>query len=542
MLMPGQHETNGNTGSRARSGTPAVALVVLSLWSQYSLAGLPEPSEERGKTSVDVVHYSDFGAKGDGKTDDIEAIAKAHEFANRRGLPVRADDDATYYIGGQDRTIVIQTDTDFGKAKFIIDDTSVENIRASIFEVRSDLEPIKPEGVSSLKRNQRKIDVMLPCRCLVIATDSSVRRYIRFGGNQNSGHAQTDVFIVDEDGNVDTDNPIIWDFDHITDITAYPMDEKRLTITGGRFTTLANAAESKYTYYARGIAIRRSNVIVDGLEHRITGEGDHGAPYSGFISIGNCADVAVQNTVLTGHRTYRTIGSAGRPVSMGSYDIGVGRALNVSFVNCRQTNDINDRTYWGIMGSNYCKNLQYDRCTFSRFDAHKGVANATIRNSTLGHMGINAIGTGTLLVEGTTVYAQRFINLRSDYGSTWQGNFIIRNCTFKPPPDKLASACLIGGSNSGQHDFGYICHMPERITIDRLHIDDTNHPEGYRGPAIFANFNPRFTDRSYVEKFPYIKTSHVILRDVTTASGRPLRISDNPFMFKDVTVEFINDE
>jgi hypothetical protein len=135
---------------------------------------------------------------------------------------------------------------------------------------------------------------------------------------------------VDKDGNVDKDTPIIWDFDQITDITTLPIDETTLRITGGRFTTTANQAESKYTYYNRNIAIRRSNVVVDGLEHRVIGEGDHGAPYGGFINIGDCANVTVRNTVLTGHKTYSTIGSAGQPVSMGSYDIQVNRALNVS--------------------------------------------------------------------------------------------------------------------------------------------------------------------------------------------------------------------
>ena len=77
--------------------------------------------------------------------------------------------------------------------------------------------------------------------------------------------------------------------------------------------------------------------------------------------------------------------------------------------------------------------------------------------------------------------------------------------------------------------------------MDTLHIDDTQHPDNYPGPAIFANFNRRFTDDSYVEKYPYIKTKEVILKNVTTASGRPLRLSDNPFMFKDVTVRSTND-
>lgn len=495
------------------------------------------PKDIRKFKAYGLVRYSDFGAKGDGQTDDIDAIAATHAFANQQGLPVKADDGAVYYISGKDRTAIIRTDTDFGTAAFIIDDTNVENRNAHVFLVSSSLQPFKPEGITSLQRNQEKVDVSFPGTCLITVTDSNVKRYIRFGPNQNNGSSQTDIFIVDKNGNVDMDAPIIWDFDQITEITALPMDEKKLTLRGGRFTTIANQAESKYTYYSRGIAIRRSNVLVDGLEHRVTGEGDHGAPYGGFINISNCAYVTVQNTVLTGHKTYRTIGSAGVPVSMGTYDISANRALNVSFVNCRQTNDIDDRTYWGIMGSNYCKNLVYDNCTFSRFDAHMGVANATIRNSTLGHMGINAIGTGTFTVENSTIRGRTLVNLRSDYGSTWQGEFIIRDCVFVPAGGRPVSASLIGGSNSGQHDFGYICYMPERIFIENLHIDDSSHPENYQGPAIFANFNPKMKDDTYVEKFPYVVTKEVILRNVTTASGRDLRISDNLFMFKDVKVK-----
>ncbi|MGF1586923.1 MAG: hypothetical protein ACFCUM_16515 [Bacteroidales bacterium] len=481
-----------------------------------------------------VVSYRDFGARGDGKTDDIDAIAATHAFANQNGFCVKADEGSMYYISGKDRTAVIMTDTDFGTATFIIDDTDVENRNAHVFLVSSNLHPFKPEGLSSLKRNQEKIDVSLPGPCLITVNNSQIRRYIRFGPNQNDGAPQTDIFIVDKEGNIDMDAPVIWDFDQITDITALPIDETVLTITGGHFTTIANRAESRYTYYSRGFAIRRSNVLVDGLEHRVTGEGDHGAPYGGFLNIRDCAYVTVKNTILTGRKTYQTIGSAGVTVSMGSYDISLSRALNVSFVNCSQTNDINDRTYWGIMGSNYCKNLVLDNCTFSRFDAHMGVANATITNSVLGHQGINAIGSGTFTVENSTIYGRTLINLRSDYGSTWQGEFIIRNCVFIPAGGANSSASLIGGSYSGQHDFGYTCYTPEKITIENLHIDDSNHPDDYQGPAIFANFNPQMTDDSYVEKFPYVRPREVILRNVTTSSGKALRVSDNPFMFRKV--------
>jgi len=506
----------------------------IHLYEKEALFERVSPKDVQKFRANGLVRYSEFGAKGNGKTDDIDAIAAAHAFANQHGLFVKADEGATYYIGGKERTAFIQTDTDFGTATFIIDDTEVQNRNAPIFEVSTSLLPYKPEGIFSLKKKQKKLDLSSTATCLVTATDTLIKHYIRFGPNQDHGAPQTDIFIVDKNGNVDMNTPIIWDFNRITGITAVPLDEKTLKITGGRFTTLANKAESKYTYYARNIAIRRSNVVVDGMEHLITGEGDHGAPYSGFINISNCAYVVVKNSIFTGHKTYRTIGSAGEPVSMGTYDISVNRALNISFLNCSQTNDVNDNRYWGIMGSNYCKNLLFDSCVFSRFDAHKGVANATIRNSVLGHMGINAIGSGTLTIENTRIYGRSLVNLRSDYGSTWEGEFIIRNCIFVPEAGRPTSAALINGSYSGLHDFGYTCYMPERIIIENLKIDDSNHPADYQGPAIFANFNPQMNDNTYQERFPYIKTKEVILNNVITSSGKALRLSNNLFMFREV--------
>jgi hypothetical protein len=485
------------------------------------------------------VQYSDFGATGNGKIDDIDAIAATHAFANQYGLKVKTNKGATYYIGGKERTAIIQTDTDFGDANFIIDDTKVQNRNAAIFEVSTSQVPFKPEGITALRKYQQKVDISSAADCIITATDTSVKHYIRFGPNQDNGSAQKDIFIVDQNGNVDSNTPIIWDFNNISTITALPLDKKKLNITGGKFTTIANQAESKYTYYTRNISIKRSNVVVDGLLHHITGEGEQGAPYNGFISISNCAYVKVKNSILTGHKTFRTVGSAGVPVSMGSYDILVNASMNVSFINCSQTNDINDSRYWGIMGSNYSKNLLYDSCTFSRFDAHKGVANATIRNSVLGHMGINAIGSGTLMIENTRIYGRSLVNLRSDYGSTWEGTFIIRNCTFVPEAGKPTSPVLINGSYSGLHDFGYPCYMPERIIIENLTIDDSNHPAGYAGPAIFADFNPQTKNSSYVERFPYIKTKEVVMTNVKTSSGKPVRVSDNKLMFEGVEVRFV---
>jgi len=65
----------------------------------------------------------------------------------------------------------------------------------------------------------------------------------------------------------------------------------------------------------------------------------------------------------------------------------MSRAINISFINVSQTNDIGDPAYWGSRAEHYCKNLLFDTCTLSSFDAHMGVANATIRISTLRGIG-----------------------------------------------------------------------------------------------------------------------------------------------------------
>lgn len=506
--------------------------------------------DENGEFNIDVhqddlkrfkrqgfIRYGDMGAIGNGITDDMIFIVATHALANRYGLDVKANDGAQYFIGGKEMTATIETNTDFGNASFIIDDKKLENRLLSVFEVKSQLKPIAIDAIKSLRKGQEKIDISLREDCLVAVSDANVSRYIRYGLNQNKGRAQTDIFILDKKGNVDRSSPIIWDFDNITEINAIPIDQEKLTISGGRFVTLANQAPSKYTYYSRNISIKRSNVTVTNLKHFIEGEGEQGAPYRGFISISDCSNVLVKDCILTGHKTYRTIGAAGKPVSMGSYDISVTRSINVSFVNCRQTNDINDNRYWGLFASNYSKNISFDHCVFSRFDAHMGVYNATIRNSTLGYMGINAIGFGKFHLENSTVRGRSLINLRSDYGSTWEGTFTIRNCVFVPSQSKSTTVSLFSGSNSGLHDFGYTCYMPKNIVIDRLHIDDSNQNEDYKTIAIFSDFNPKMIDKRFQEQYPYVKTEKVILKNISISSEKQLVVSENPYMFREVIVK-----
>jgi len=479
--------------------------------------------------------YEQFGARGDGVTDDFPAIMATHATANKKGLPVKAAGGKTYYIGNTTGTAVIRTDVDFGTARFIIDDSRVglEDREDYIFRVESSLATFNIDGIGSLKRDQTNIGKPLPCRCLVEVVNDNHKVYIRLGANQNSGVSQQEFFIADADGNIEPSSALIWDYGEITRMTAHPIDDKLLTIKGGIFTTIANQAPSKYTYYGRGISVERSNVRIEGITHYIEGELDHGAPYDGFLALDTAADIVVSGCLFTAHKTYKTIGSAGVPVSMGTYDISAHGCVGVKWENCTQTTDINDTNYWGIFVSNFCKSLSLDHCVFSRFDAHQGVRNVTLTGCEFGHTGVNVVGYGTLRLENCTIHRKSLIALREDYGSSWEGELIVRNCKLIVP-ERAKNVSLLRGSNAGKHDFGYTCYLPERIDIENLVIDDSRvSDKGYQGPLIFGKFKCNVDEDV---PYPYIAKGVINIKNVEIVSGKPLGVSLEPEMSRDYTI------
>ena len=495
---------------------------------------------------VSTVYYKDFGAVGDGKTNDIAAIAAAHEFANSRGLPVKAEEGATYYISDVETTVTIKTDTDWTGADFIIDDRAVPyDLRGlSVFTVAAS----KPtysitDKLTTLDRDQTNIGLTFPEDSLIVLTDTSTKRYIRWGVNANAGSNQTDLIVVDKEGNIDMRAPLIWDYTAVTDARVIPMDEEILTLKGGTFTTITVESEPKPKYYNRGINIRRSNVVVDGLVHYVENEGVDGVSYGGILIVQDCANVTVKNCVFTPHRTHWYLLENGERFSQGTYDTTPTRAVNLTFENCTQTVDILDTAYWGVMGSNFCKNMVLKNCSFSRFDAHQGVANVTIIGCKLGHQGLNAIGMGTLLVEDTTLYSNQLINLRSDYGSTWEGEAIIRNCTWIPNKGQTLTGrySVFYGQCTPFHDFGYPCYMPEKITIEGLHIEDGNAADSYPGIYLFDTFNKEYVNDAFAEKvakegYPYQVTKEITISGFSSVSGKDWNLTSNPYMFREMTV------
>jgi len=512
---------------RLARGSACASLLILLLGAAAGVAPVFAATKAARNVPTDrPVSYEAFGAVGDGVADDLPAIVEAHAFANTHGLPVKTRPAATYHLGRRALTAIIATDTDWSTSRFVIDDTDVENHRASLFAVRSLLAPVTL-SIKQLTRDQQRLDLQPPRDCWVRVENNRKRLYIRRGLNQNNGAPQRDCFILRRDGTIE--GAIDWDYDTVTRVEARPIDERALVVKGGVFTTTANRMkqEKGYNYWSRNISITRSNTTVVGLTHHIVGETDTGHPYSGFLSVNGCANVTLRDCFVTGHKTYSTIGAAAKPVSMGTYDLSANEVVNFTMIGCRMDN-ICDPTRWGVIGTNFCKNILLENCTLSRMDTHQGVSGTyTIRGCTLGHAGLNAIGRGTLTIENSTLNGRSLLSFRGDYGSTWEGTVVIRNSRWTPGCGAAIQPHVIAGSNDGQHDFGYPCFMPAKIIIDGLVIDDRHHPKDYKGPYLFTD--PDGAKTSAAERpFPYRQTEEVTIRNVTTTSGLRIRPSPDP--------------
>jgi hypothetical protein len=226
---------------------------------------------------------------------------------------------------------------------------------------------------------------------------------------------------------------------------------------------------------------------------------------------------------------------------MGSYDYNANNVVNFSMINCRM-NHITDRSRWGVIGSNFCKNILLEDCTLSRMDTHQGVSGTyMIRRCTLGWMGLNAIGRGLLTVEDSTLYGSTLVSFRHDYGSTWEGDLVIRNCRWVPAGGDTSGPHMINVSNDGTHDFGYPCSMPRQVRIGGLFVDDTNHHEDYQGMYFFTDPGEVHDGVSEISPgeeapFPYDPCREVKVRGLTTASGKKPRISPNERLSASVVV------
>ena len=526
---------------------------------------------------IDRIYYSDFGAVGNADTalltkdlngksyetaenpeifsyikesqgwvNDFAAIKATHDMANATGRhTVYADEGKTYYIGttklsGSFSTAIIQTDVVWTGAKFIIDDTHIDPFDGStgpsiqVFSITSDKTTVKITDrdiidkvlKNGLDPSTTNIDLGLDYPVMIVPYNSSHKIYRRRGYSSFSGMDMQEIIVLDENGNVSSDTPVMFTYTDIDYINVIDLRVKPITVEGGEFTTVSCGADVvirdesgtatgvQPTYVARGINVERSFTTFNNVKHYVVGEITVkqeaeqilGVRYSGFFNMHDSNEITLNNCVMTARRCF----GVSLPISNGgTYEYSAGRINNLIFNNCVQTNfwvDGNGKAvaegtpgaklsmsksdyaaagsqmYWGTGCSNHCKNMEYRGSTLSRFDAHEGLYNGKIIDSTVNF--ISLIGGGDMLIENSrwfteanpvqdTPSARALIYLRSDYGSTWNGTITIKNVSGYTHEDK--SIYLIYHNYANWY-YGYRCYFPN-VNIDGLDYYDIDSRE-----------------------------------------------------------------
>ena len=519
------------------------------------------------------VTYEEFGAVGDGKHNDFPAIYAAHNYANENGLTVKAMEGKIYYISdtridGAVKSAIIKTNVIWTGAEFIIDDSiysTHENYgiyKSHIFKVVSDYDEAKITDEETLSkildggfnRKTTKINIDLGYPALLIPYNSRHRVYRRRGYGQWAGMHMHEIILIDKDGNVDPETPIMWDYNGLDYIEVIRTDVKPITIEGGKFTTMAcntdcvvrdengKALSVNEPYIARGLSVARSYTTVRGVEHYVKGEisflrqkkGEIGAPYSGFFGSSSSTNITFEDCVMTGKRCYQKSWAGPFSGTMGTYDLSAGLVNKIVFKNCVQSNfwvtiDENgefhpakagdpgavlslsqmpndegmpSRIHWGVGGTNYCKNMEYIGCTLTRYDAHQGLYNGKVIDSSLVSFALT--GCGHMEVKNLTLYAEShttngMFGMRSDYGAIWNGTIDVDGLNFygytkksSHPYAPVGDFNPIGviGHTYCNWDYGYECLFPS-VSINNLKMYDIETgepiPEGYEINLVRGN-------------------------------------------------------
>ena len=441
------------------------------------------PATYKQFREASAAYYEDFGAIGNGKADDFNAMLATHQYANEGGQTVKGTPGATYYVDRDfTQSITVYTDVDLQGATIIINDDSdiAHKYRGNVIYnltrksgvgqwiSGTALNQMFKDHKKEIKRDATELPFLVPYLkgdSYIVVTNKNHMDFIRFGSNQSDGNARTDMFLVDKDGKIQPGYEAAFEFDDITQVEIYDISEDEIVIKNGTIKNICctvradTGLKNKYVSYSRGISVNRSNVVIKDMTFRTMNEPDidysvnpndplqsgygkrsESYPYGGFIIGTKAYNLLVQDCTMSARTTYyedkpateSTGGKVPNPVAMGTYGYTYSYSSDVKHVNVDQYSEtgIGDSRYWGIMNSNTCKNFYFDDCQVNRFDAHRGFWNGVLKNSTFGHT-IHLTGGGDVLIENVEkLCGSAFLAIRGDYGGSYDGTVTIKDSVY----------------------------------------------------------------------------------------------------------------
>ena len=540
---------------------------------------------------ISVVYYDDFGAVGDGRTDDFHAIRKAHEFANECGQSVKASrkpEGKVYYIydtrlqahnNDSVVSIEIKTNTDWQGVRFVIDDRKIPTFKVTENDpTKDDPNYSKSEHEKHYNMGKKNIFTIVPNEeheaftfqdeavlnqivadglrpgttkinlkidgwdggLMIVPYNSEhgvFRRLGNYAGLQSAGQTMHELIIIDKDGNVSPETPIMFEYTNIDYFTIYKLDPSTaITVGNATMETLEARVQNKRFdketgknlfstgYVYRGIGVSRSYTVVENVKHEVQygytlkerADGFESSNYNGMFTAQNADHVKFKNCVLVGRMKYD---------NHSSYDLKINMVNKIVFEGCTQSNfwvtvdpeegilhghtEHVDGAYtsmstvkvqnskgelvdvsmcWGTGGTNYSKNMEYIDSQISRFDAHQGLYNGKVINSQVNYLALT--GYGEMIVDGTTCYLrgekETMLSLRGDYGYLWNGSISVKDTkVYIYDVEQEVNTLKIVGHSFTNFYFGYPTAFPS-ISIDNLDVYSTKN-QAPVGPGFQIN-------------------------------------------------------
>uniref|UniRef100_A0AAU8BBC3 Tail fiber n=1 Tax=Bacillus phage Adastra TaxID=3143958 RepID=A0AAU8BBC3_9CAUD len=442
--------------------------------------------------STDPVNYRQFGAKGDGVTDDGLYIKRAHEYANSVGLPVHNPSGEFYFKS--ERYVPVRTNTNLGQTIIHVDESKTPATQGNIYVIMSQhgQSPLSSNELTAIKNSLKKgtryiAELAKYAGSFVKVFDSNTKVGNRQSENPNSGWDMQDFFIIEEGGRIVGD--ITWDFSDITSGLIRKLDKNYLTFEGGVFLLSGNlSSASTGDPTTGGIAIQRSRTIVKnqfvGLEDNASDKPT--ASDTGFYNLQSVYDVTLENIRVL-PRKYVSVNG----VALSTYGIGGSMVLKCVF---RNVTSEGVSSQWGVFGASLFKDVTIDNCVLNGLDIYFHAWDIKITNSKVGEKGISLTGGGKLTVENTTVYTSTLVNFRQDYGSTWEGDIRIKGCRLSVPSNAIASVLKFSPKSI---DYGYKVYFGKTVAVEDVLLDYTgvtNSELAY----LFNHNNQRSTGTSNV--------------------------------------------
>ena len=400
-----------------------------------------------------IIKTKTFGTKNNGTDDDSIYLKKCHEFANEHNLTVLYNSEE-YHIK-KFYNIQVTTNVDFGDATIYLYENNNTEDNNYFMTIPKENEVITVNDptycgqlINDLKKG--KISYHLTQKSIIRIFDNTKFFYKRTGVNANNGIAYQDIIIADRDGSII--RGLDYEFSNITSFNIYKIEETELILKNANFVNLGNSQSYGNDYLHAGIYVLRSNVTFDNINYKVNETGN------------NQQSDGIVRLTLAYNFTYKNSKIDSRINSHSSYSMTLSFSILIHLENIIN-NDIMNSNKWGVMGNNFIKDVYVNNCTLNRFDSHQGAFNVFIDNSNIGYGLIRLVGKGILQVTNTIVRGNSFIFLRDDYGATFEGDIIIKNCKLDNTINNSNFARIISSTFNITHDYGYELYLGKNNII-----------------------------------------------------------------------------